>query len=400
MKRQNSQLKSYFSKDFLMVYMIFFWFCMIKEIIISNFQLICGENMIVGFFFSFSQVTIVLLPFVILKLSNRYGNILPVKIAMLFYSLIGLFFLFLSQTMLIYIFILPIITRFVNNSLNPWIIKKSKDMKLSTTFAIRDLFMYLGFTIASVVSLIVLGNVKDKRGIISGSVFLVFLLTFLLLFLRNDSSKKEIKIERLSEIPNNKRSINSFKELSNKRAFLAFVLIESLISWILMTSVQSVRILNEFGFDQHLIFGSLALSYLLVGFIGLILSLFPLKSKYKKKIYLIDLIFDVIPFSMFLFCQGNQNVMIIAIFLLVARDFVKPFSMDYIYSCFDKTEIDYVWGIVGVIPAIIASITTFSIELVENLTTQFTLMLVISIGFAITCTLIAIFWLPKSATND
>ncbi len=63
--------------------------------------------------------------------------------------------------------------------------------------------------------------------------------------------------------------------------------------------------------------------------------------------------------------------MVIAIFLLIARDFVKPFSMDYIYSCFNKSEIDYVWGIVGVIPAIIADITTFLIEGINN---QFTLM--------------------------
>ncbi|UYP47509.1 hypothetical protein NEF87_003794 [Candidatus Lokiarchaeum ossiferum] len=399
MKSQNPQLKSYFSKDFLMVYMIFFWFYMIKEIIVNNFQLIYGINEIVDNFFALSQISIVLLPFVILKLSNKFGNILPVKIVMLFYSLIGLFFLFHTQTMLIYIFILPIITRFVNNSLNPWIIKKSVDVKLSTTFALRDLFMYLGFGIASVVSLIMAGDVKNNRAPIIGSVFIVFFLTFLMLFLKNDNLKNEIKIDHLSEIPNNTFDIKSFKELSNKRVFLAFLIIECLISWILMTSIQLVRILDSYDLSQRLIFSSLSISYLLVGIISTILSLFPIKSENKKKIYLFDLIFDVIPFSMFLLSQGNQIVRVIAIFLLIARDFVKPFSMDYIYSCFDKTEINYVWGIVGVIPALIAAITTSLVGKIDGIA-QFNVMLIVSIGLAITCTIVAIVWLPKSSAKD
>ncbi len=87
----------------------------------------------------------------------------------------------------------------------------------------------------------------------------------------------------------------------------------------------------------------------------------------------------------------------IAVFLLIARDFVKPFSMDYIYSCFDQNEIDYVWGMIGLIPAIFATLISYLLEQIPDLQTRIPFMLIISILVAELCTIIAFLFLPKES---
>lgn len=60
----------------------------------------------------------------------------------------------------------------------------------------------------------------------------------------------------------------------------------------------------------------------------------------------------MIPLSMILAAGQLYIWMLISVIILMARDFVKPFSMDYIYSSFNNNEIDYIWGILGSVPAI------------------------------------------------
>ncbi len=300
MEMQNTRVKSYFTRDFILIDLIFFWFCMAKEIIITNFQLIFIEDTLIGLFFSFDRITVILLPIVIVRITSKIGNISPVKISLVVYSILGFLYLLFAETLLLYIFFLPIVNRFINNALNPWIIKKSDKVKLSTVFAFRDFFMYMGISAASFLGLILIKRGKTSHDLIVFSVFTIFLLTMSVLLIQNRSSKKISK----EHDPNKIIPLKKFKQITHKHELIVFIIIESLISWIFITSMQLVRILAFLEIDSATIFSYLTLSYLFVALISVLISFLPSKSSVKKKIYLFDLIFDVIPFSIIILSNG------------------------------------------------------------------------------------------------
>ena len=91
-------------------------------------------------------------------------------------------------------------------------------------------------------------------------------------------------------------------------------------------------------------------------------------------------------------------LIILAIIILIARDFVKPFSLEYLFSCFKSTEADYIWGIIGTIPAIFAIV--FSFLIVFLITLSWIIPVVIAICIAILNFFIGLRFLPSVSLEN
>jgi len=184
-----------------------------------------------------------------------------------------------------------------------------------------------------------------------------------------------------------------FKDIKNKKYLVIFLVISCLNSFIGTLFVFLPTLAFFSGLNVIDIFQSFSIGYIIVAFLSIGIAFIAPKSK-KKTIYLIDLIFDVIPLGLILFSNGNLIIMSIAIILFIGRDFIKPISMDYFFSWFSSNETEYIWGLIGTIPSLVSFGFTLLIPIL--IVINWKIPILIAIAIAVVITIIAFKWLPSS----
>ncbi len=399
-----------FSKELVLLYLTFCMFFMLNEIIGLGGDLFLTENdelLILSALKIFGTISLIFLPILIVRLSTKIGNIWVARIAVITLSILGALIFFDERLIYLYIFTFPVIIRLINNGLNPYIIKISKKTdslqdNLSKVFSIRDFFLYLGCGLGALFGTI-LKKINPSYEFlfqISASIILI-LLVILFIGLKPQNSKiklevndkveeMEEKIEKEEVETDNKMK---FKDIKNKKYLVIFLVISCLNSFIgtLFAFLPTLAFFT--GLNVIDIFQAFSIGYIIVAFLSIGIAFVAPKSK-KKAIYLIDLIFDVIPLGLILFSNGNLIIMSIAIILFIGRDFIKPISMDYFFSLFSSKETEYIWGLIGTIPSLFSF--GFTLLMPILIVINWKIPIFISIAIAVVVTIIAFKWLPST----
>ncbi len=389
-----------FSKELVLLYLTFCVFFMLNEIIGLGGDLFFTENdelIILSALKIFGTISLIFLPILIVRLSTKIGNICVARIAVIALSMLGALIFLDERLIYLYIFSFPVIIRLINNGLNPYIIKISKNTEslqdnLSKVFSIRDFFLYLGCGLGALTGSI-LKKINPSYEFLfqmSASIILILLVILFLGFKTQNSKIKPEEDEKEKVEMDNKMK---FKDIKNKKYLIVFLLISCLNSFIGTLFVFLPTLAFFSGLNVIDIFQSFSIGYIVVAFLSIALAFITPKSK-KKAIYLIDLIFDVIPLGLILFSNGNLIIMSIAIILFIGRDFIKPISMDYFFSWFSSKEIEYIWGLIGTIPSLISF--GFTIIIPVLIVTNWKIPILIAIGIAVIVTIIAFKWLPST----
>jgi Na+/melibiose symporter-like transporter len=349
-------------------------------------------------------ISLIFLPILIVRLSAKIGNVWVARIAGILLSLLG-FLIFIDDRLIyLYIFTFPIIIRLINNGLNPYLINISKNTdslqdSLGKIFSIRDFFLFLGCGLGALA-----GSILKK--INPSYVFLfkmstsIILILFLLLFIGFKHQKPKNELEKVKNVENNEDKTDikmKFKDVNNKKYLIIFLIISCFNSFIGTLFVFLPTLVFFSGLNIIDIFQSFSIGYIVVAFLSIILAFITPKSK-KKAIYLIDLIFDVIPLGLILFSNENLIIMSIAIILFIGRDFIKPISMDYFFSWFNSKEIDYIWGLFGVIPSIFSF--GFALLIPILIVINWKIPILIAIVIAVVVIIIAFKWLPSGKSQN
>ncbi len=394
-----------FSKELVLLYLTFFVFFMLNEIIGLGGDLFFTENEEYIFLSAlkiFGTISLIFLPMLIVRLSTKIGNIWVARIAVITLSILGSLIFIDDRLIYLYIFTFPVIIRLINNGLNPYIIKKSKDTaslqkNLSKIFSIRDFFLYLGCGLGALIGTILKKINPSYVFLFQTSASIILILLAILFFgLKNQKSKGEPEeVEKIKEEKEKVETENKmkFKDIRNKKYLLIFLLISCLNSFIGTLFVFLPTLAFFSGLAVIGIFQSFSIGYIVVAFLSIGIAFFTPESK-KKGIYLIDLIFDVIPLGLILFSNKNLIIMSIAIIFFIGRDFIKPISMDYFFSWFNSNETEYIWGLIGTIP----SLASFGFTLVMPflIVMNWKIPILIAMGIAVVITIIAFIWLPST----
>ena len=392
-----------FTKELVLLYLTFCVFFMLNEIIDLGGDLFFTENeelIILSGLKIFGSISLIFLPVLIVRLSTKIGNIWVARIAVITLVLLGTLIFIDKRLIYLYIFTFPIIRRFINNGLNPYIIKKSKNTdslqdNLSRVFSIRDFFLYLGCGLGAFTGAI-LKKINPSYEFLFQMSTSIFIILLIILFLgfkphKSKSDPKEVEKKEVEKIETENKM--KFKDIKNRKYLTIFLVIECLNTFIGTVFIFLPTLAFFSGLDVTEIFQSFSIGYIVVAFFSIGLAFITPKSK-KKVIYLIDLIFDVIPLGLILFSNGNLIIMSIAIILFISRDFIKPISMDYFYSFFDPKETDYIWGLMGTIPSLISFGFTLLIPILIFINWKIPILIALTI--AVVVTIIAFNWLPST----
>ena len=354
----------------------------------------------------------IFLPILIVRLSTKIGNIWVARIAVITLSILGALIFFDERLIYLYIFTFPVIIRLINNGLNPYIIKISKNSdslqdNLSKVFSIRDFFLYLGCGLGALFGTI-LKKINPSYGFLFQMSTGIIIILLAILFLGFKHKKPIVKPEEVDEVETieEKEIIEEikkekpetdnkmkFKDIKNKKYLTIFLVISCLNSFIGTLFIYLPTLASFSGLNVIDIFQSFSIGYLVVAFLSIGIAFIAPKSK-KKVIYLVDLIFDVIPLGLILFSNGNLIIMSIAIILFIGRDFINPISLDYFFSWFNSEETEYIWGLIGTIPGLVSLgfILLIPILFVIN----WKIPIIIAIVIAVAVTIIAFKWLPST----
>ena len=409
MSDKKKPFSKFFSKELVFLYLTFCVFFMLNEIIDLGGDLFFTENeelIILSGLKIFGSFSLIFLPVLIVRLSTKIGNIWVARIAVITLVLFGTLIFIDKRLIYFYIFTFPVIRRFINNGLNPYIIKKSKNTdslqdNLSKVFSIRDFFLYLGCGLGALIGTI-LKSVNPSYEFLFQISASIILILFAILFLGLKPQKtigKPGVIEKVEKIEEKIETDNKmkFKDIKNKKYLTIFLVIECLNTFIGTVFIFLPTLAFFSGLNVTEIFQSFSIGYMVVAFLSIGLAFIAPKSK-KKAIYLIDLIFDVIPLGLILFSNGNLIIMSIAIILFIGRDFIKPISMDYFYSWFSSKETEYIWGLIGTIPSLVSLGFTLLIPIL--IVINWKIPILISIIIAVGVSIIAFKWLPSTKNQN
>ncbi|QEE16397.1 MFS transporter [Promethearchaeum syntrophicum] len=393
-----------FSKDLVLLYLTFCLFFMLNEIIGLGGDLFFTENeefIILSALKMFGTISLIFLPILIVRLSTKIGNIWVARIAVIALTIFGILIFFDDRFIYLYLFTFPVIIRFINNSLNPFMIKKSKNSNslqdnLSKVFAIRDFFLYLGCGLGALIGTFLkkINPLYEFLFQVSASIILLLLA---ILFLGFKPKKSKLEPQEVEEEKNESHNKMRFKDVKNRKYLIVFLVISCLNSFIGTLFVFLPTLTFFTGLDVINIFQSFSIGYIIVAFLSIALAFIAPKSK-KKDIYIIDIIFDIIPLGLILFSNGNLIIISIAIILFIGRDFIKPISMDYFFSLFNSEETEYIWGLIGTIPSIFSFGFTLIIPILIIL--NWKIPVIVAIVISVVVTLIAFKWLPSSKNSE
>lgn len=338
-----------FNKKWLFLFCSFFFFFFAMssyDLGISLYLKSVNLEILWPFILIIEQISTIIMPLVVTRISSRIGNLKLAKWATVTLSILFFMSLFTESILLTIFFTFPFFLRIYNNSLNPYISRTSKPDSRSFVFAIRDFFLYMGVATGLVVSTIIFAEDFSFLKLIR-FFSAIFLVSAGFLFL-----KKE---EHEHNDHKNQESIFSFplKKVSNKRTLIIFILIFTGFTWILYVIKYIPLYFVDIGFLPSEIYFSYALTYLGIPFMAIVASLF-ITEKNLKKWYLFDIIIDIVPFTLILFAGLDISIAIFALLFIQLRDFLGPIGIAYFFNSFPENEQNEAWGVLGTFNSLIA----------------------------------------------
>lgn len=332
------------------------------------------------------QVSLIIMPILVTKTASKIGNLTLAKWAI--FGLLICFVLMFFTNLMIYVlfFIFPFFMRIFNNSLTPYINMNSNQEEKQIIFAVRDVFLYIG---------VATGLFLSSLLTISGLTFLnitkmmtiVLLIELVILILLKDKTS----IKKSKPAKNNKFLSFPWKDIKHKKRLFIFILIDIGVIWIGTAISYLPLYATKIGYNTSWIYTAYSISYFLIPFLA-VFTTHITTSTSRKKWYLFDLSFDVIPLIMIIFSSNYVNLLFISIVFISFKDFVKPISLTYFFDCFDREESNSVWGMSASVGALISLPFPFILLLIFNYSSIF--IFLISVIIAITITIIAYFNLP------
>ena len=331
------------------------------------------------------EISVIIMPLLVAMICSKVGNLRFVKWVTLSLSILFLFS-FINNSILFIIFILfPFFLRMYNNSLNPYISKTSEPDSLSLVFAIRDFFLYLGIAFGLLISSFLLNLNFSFKTLIN--VFgIVFLISAIFLFLNKEELKENSEIKEKQSI-----FFFSLKDLKNKKRLFIFVGLFTGFSWIAFVISYFPLFLLDIGFIQSDIFFFYALTYFVVPILAIIASSFANK-KNSKKWYLIDIIIDIIPFTLIIFANFTISIVFTVILFTQLRDFLSPIGIAYFFNNFEEHEQNKAWGVLGTFASLISLPFPLFIAIIFEI--NIVILFIITIIIIITMFIIAYMLLP------
>ncbi|MHA1562598.1 MAG: MFS transporter [Promethearchaeota archaeon] len=236
---KKNTISKLFSKELVLLYLTFCAFFMLNEIIGLGGDLFFTENeelILLSALKMFGTISLIFLPILIVRLSTKIGNIWVARIAVIVLSILGTLIFLDERLIYLYIFTFPLIIRLINNGLNPYIIKKSKNNdslqdNLSKVFSIRDFFLYLGCGLGALIGTI-LKKLNPSYIFLfqTTTIIILILLAILFLGLKPQKSKEDPGLIEKEKVEADSKM--KFKDIKNKKYLVIFLVISCLNSFI------------------------------------------------------------------------------------------------------------------------------------------------------------------------
>ncbi len=239
MSESKKTISKLFSKELILLYLTFCLFFMLNEIIDLGGDLFLTENEewpVLKALKICGTLSLIFLPILIVRLSTKIGNIWVVRIAVIALTIFGILIFLDDRLIYLYLFTFPVIIRFINNGLNPYIIKKSKNSEslknnLSKIFSIRDFFLFLGCGLGALIGTI-LKKINSSYEFLFQVSASIILLLLAILFLGFKPKKTKLEPEELEEEKDESNNKMRFKDVKNKKYLIVFLVISCLNSFI------------------------------------------------------------------------------------------------------------------------------------------------------------------------
>ena len=327
MEFRNKYLRIYF------VYFIFFLASGPLESITSYFYFTYFSTFEYGIFLTINNIINIVLPTVIASISYKVDaklvNSIGVIIASLSGIMIGMFggkSAFLLITLSLFLFLGRLI---FNNSLGNKICYSIDEESSSVFFSVRDLYLYGGISLGSLVSSFLIGHFGYNYA------FIIFSLVMLVsLFFSN-----RVDISKTNEVSDEDNRVSIFaiiKKLIRNKAVICLSLIY-LSSSVYATAYDFIGSIGlKLGIDVSVLLTFSGVILMINAVVAYFLSKRVTKQN-RKSLFLIDIFTDFIPAVLFAL-SNSKLLFMFGLFISSIKDVFAPITFSYIVSCFNEEE--------------------------------------------------------------
>jgi len=325
------------------VFLAFMFFFMAETPISLSARMYFDQSGIVwlwGAYLTGESISLIIGPIVVPFLVLYFGPIVPAIFACV--VLIGVFaFSFLAPWALIpALFIFPWSVRVFNNCLTPMLSRETPVGERDMAFAIRDAFLYGGMTVGLLAASMISGG-GNWMGWITALATFALAGASAALWNHNGDTHQMVPRPKSNKLFTS--ALFMWHLPAGARATLVwFILVNAAMVWNKVCfSFLPISFIRE-GVDQSAVLLYYGLSSLALPALG-ILAARVSAAGYRKKIYIFDILFDMVPLAM-TWAIHNEVMIILIILFITLKDFVKPVSLAYFFICFSDDHANEVWA--------------------------------------------------------
>lgn len=315
-------------------YIIYFIFFFVNGAIEKAFPLYLTEfgisGKLYGSIFSIISASQIFLPYIVGNLSEKLN---PSKITIFSIIVTILSYVFLLNNSNLYILILlGILTYSVrvifNYSLGNNILINVKSENRSQYISIRDMFLFSGMSLG----IFIYSQLNKYKSIAYTSKYWSYLyilvIIYIIIYFLND-----IKLFDKKEKGLNKSVFNIFSVLKNK-VVSSYIIINIILNFSDACQKFIPVLAISIGVESDIFLRYSSIFILLNSIIAYFLSE-KLENKNRKKIFVIDIFMDLVPYLLFAL-TNNKYIFIFGMFILQMKDVLLPISFSYTLDLFDE----------------------------------------------------------------
>lgn len=315
-------------------YIIYFIFFFVNGAIEKAFPLYLTEfgisGKLYGSIFSIISASQIFLPYIVGNLSEKLN---PSKITIFSIIVTILSYVFLLNNSNLYILILlGILTYSVrvifNYSLGNNILINVKSENRSQYISIRDIFLFSGMSLG----IFIYSQLNKYKSIAYTSKYWSYLyilvIIYIIIYFLND-----IKLFDKKEKGLNKSVFNIFSVLKNK-VVSSYIIINIILNFSDACQKFIPVLAISIGVESDIFLRYSSIFILLNSIIAYFLSE-KLENKNRKKIFVIDIFMDLVPYLLFAL-TNNKYIFIFGMFILQMKDVLLPISFSYTLDLFDE----------------------------------------------------------------
>ncbi len=315
-------------------YIIYFIFFFVNGAIEKAFPLYLTEfgisGKLYGSIFSIISASQIFLPYIVGNLSEKLN---PSKITIFSIIVTILSYVFLLNNSNLYILILlGILTYSVrvifNYSLGNNILTNVKSENRSQYISIRDIFLFSGMSLG----IFIYSQLNKYKSIAYTSKYWSYLyilvIIYIIIYFLND-----IKLFDKKEKGLNKSVFNIFSVLKNK-VVSSYIIINIILNFSDVCQKFIPVLAISIGVESDIFLRYSSIFILLNSIIAYFLSE-KLENKNRKKIFVIDIFMDLVPYLLFAL-TNNKYIFIFGMFILQMKDVLLPISFSYTLDLFDE----------------------------------------------------------------